>query len=134
MFFRIAAIYMFFIFTINLCLSNNLYHFSLPLFDEHGVKICNISGKQADLIDSKIFKVSDITIQFFSKGKVDPPEEIHITSDQANVDSTKNVANGDGFIAISNDEFSATGSNWQFFGNSKNFTLNKDVQVLFKKT
>jgi hypothetical protein len=122
------------VFTINLCFGNNLYHFSLPLFDERGVKICTISGKRADLIDSENFNLSDITIQFFSKDKANPRGEIYVTSDRANINSAKNIAAGGGFITIFSDEFSATGNDWQFSGNSKNFTLNKNVQVFFKKT
>ncbi|MDR2812886.1 MAG: hypothetical protein LBB05_03830 [Puniceicoccales bacterium] len=129
----VLIFYTFFTFMLNLCFSDNLHYFLLPLFDEHGAKICDVSGRQVDLIDSRNFKVLDITIQIFSKNKTDPSQSICITSDQANVNSMENIATGSGFITISSDEFSATGSDWKFFGNSKNFILNKNVQVLFKK-
>ncbi|MDR0740670.1 MAG: hypothetical protein LBF34_03100 [Puniceicoccales bacterium] len=130
---RVLAFFIPIIFIINLCFGNNLYHFSLPLFDECGVKICTISGERADLMDNENFDLSDIMIQFFSKNKTNPTEEICIMSDRAKINSTKNIASGGGFITISSDEFFAKGDDWQFSGNSKNFTLNRNVQVFFKK-
>ncbi|MDR1367062.1 MAG: hypothetical protein LBJ13_04145 [Puniceicoccales bacterium] len=119
------------IFLFNLCLGSHLYHFSLPLFDEHGTKICDIFGRQADLFDDKNLKISNITIRFFLKNKASSSKSICITSDQANFNFVENIATGSGSIAISSDEFSVTGSEWQLSGNSKIFTLNKDVHVSF---
>jgi hypothetical protein len=131
---RTAIFFASLIFAINSCFGGNLYRFSLPLFDERGVKICVISGERADLIDGENFNLSDITIQFFPKDKTNSTEEICVMSDRANVNSAKNTVAGSGFITISGDEFFAKGDDWQLSGNSKNFILNKNVQVFFKRT
>jgi hypothetical protein len=114
-----------------LCFGNHLYHLSLPLFDERGIKICDVFGRQADLFDDKNLKISNIMIQFFSKNKAHLSESICVTSDQANFNFVENIASGSSSIAISSDRFSVTGSDWQLLGNSKIFTLNKDVRVSF---
>ncbi|MDR1907212.1 MAG: LPS export ABC transporter periplasmic protein LptC [Puniceicoccales bacterium] len=135
---RAPVFYVFFVFTLNLCFSNSLYHFSLPFFNEHGIKICDIFGRQADLSDDKNLKISDINIQNIPKNAIEnatePGYKVSVTSEQAIINPQENIAMGKGLITISSDEFLATGSDWQFSGNSKNFTLNKNVQVFFKKT
>jgi hypothetical protein len=122
-----------FIATFNPCYGGCLHRFSLPLFDGYGTKICDIFGRRADLSDEKNLKIFDILIQISSKQGADPSKKICVRSDRANVNPMENIASGDGFIAISSDEFSATGSDWRFSGNAKNFTLNKNAQVFFKK-
>jgi lipopolysaccharide export system protein LptC len=111
---------------------SNLYRFSLPLFNEQGKKICSIYGQKADLSDDKIFKISDIMIQTFSENEKNIPK-LFVMSDQAMVNIQDNSAFGDGFIAVTNGEFSATGQKWKFTKNGKNFTLDKNVQVFFEK-
>jgi lipopolysaccharide export system protein LptC len=113
-------------------IGSNLYRFSLPLFDEQGKKICSIYGRKADLSDDKIFKISDIMIQTFSENEKNIPK-LFIMSDQAVLNIQDNSAFGDGFIAVTGGEFSATGQKWKFTENGKKFTLDKNVQVFFEK-
>ncbi|MDR3317545.1 MAG: hypothetical protein LBS71_01925 [Puniceicoccales bacterium] len=116
---------------------DQLHRFSLPFFNERGTKICDIFGRRADLSDNKSLKLFDINIQTFSKTKDDPSHNISIMSDQAMINPLEHRASGNGFIVISNREFSASGNDWQFLGDiqndSKNFTINKNVQVFFEK-
>jgi hypothetical protein len=115
----------------NVIFANTLHRFSLPFFDENGTKICDIFGRQADTMDSKNLKVSDMVIQIFPKNEGGLGQKTSITSEQANINFVENWASGTGFISISNNEFSATGSDWQLLGNFKNFILNKNAQVFF---
>jgi hypothetical protein len=125
---------MFYIFTLNACFSDSLYHFSITLFDRCGTKICDIFGQRADLFGDKNLKIFDICIENISQNTTKSNGAISIRSDQATINPMETFATGKGFISISSDEFSANGSDWQFSGDSKKFTLNKNVQVFFKKT
>jgi hypothetical protein len=123
----------FFIFAFGSCFGNNLYHFSLPLFDKLGTKICDIFGQRADLSDGKILKISDICIRNISQNAAKSDYTVSIASDQAIINPSEILAMGKGFISISSDEFSANGSDWQFSGKLKKFTINENVQALFKR-
>lgn len=114
--------------------NGNLYNFSLPLFDINGLKICDIFGKNADVSNENSFKISDIKIQTFEQLQNQDIPSFLILSDQADISSSENVAYGSGFIAISNANFSATGTDWKFSGNQKHFVINSNVQVFFEKT
>jgi hypothetical protein len=113
-------------------MANHLDHFSLPLFDGQGTKFCSISGQRADLSEDKVFEISDISIQTFSEKEMNSPP-LFVISDQARVNPLENSASGEGFIAITNGEFSATGRNWELSSENKNFVLNENVQVFFEK-
>jgi hypothetical protein len=111
----------------NVNFGNSLYQFSLPFFDQQGEKVFDIFGKKADFIDNTKFKVSDFWVQMIA-------QRATITSDQASISVAENCVSGDDSVAIASDDFFATGSDWKFSGDSKNFTFNKDVQVIFKNT
>ena len=109
--------------------ADHLDRFALPLFNKQGEKICDIFGTKAVIIDNNRFQITDIAIN----SKINSDDPISIISDQADVDPQKNQASGNGFIAISNPFFSATGNDWKLLGNEKLFTLNQNVQVFFEK-
>ena len=113
---------------IQIAQADHLDRFSLQLFNKQGEKICDIFGKKAIVNDNR-FHITDIAIDT----KFDPNDPVSIISDQADVDPQNNQASGNGFIAISNPFFSATGNNWKFLGDEKLFTLNQNVQVFFEK-
>jgi hypothetical protein len=113
-------------------MANHLDHFSLSLFDGQGAKFCSIFGQRADLTGDRAFEISDISIQTFGEGGTHSPP-LFIISDRARVNPMENSASGDGFIAISNGEFSATGEKWELSGEKKFFILNENVQVFFEK-
>lgn len=111
-------------------MGDSLHRFTMPLFDPKGFKICDIFGQKATVIDPNRYRVTDISITTPHQQSTFP--DFSIISDQADINVQKNEIFGDGFIAISNPLFSATGKRWCLEGNNKNFTLNENVQVFFE--
>ncbi|UPA28590.1 MAG: LPS export ABC transporter periplasmic protein LptC [Verrucomicrobiota bacterium] len=107
---------------------DSLHQFAIPFFNSQGVKVYNISGKQADVFPGGRFCVQDVLITTTSEEAPD----LSIMSDQAKIDLPNNEASGDGFIVVAHKQFSATGEQWELNGAQKQLTLNKNVQVFFE--
>ncbi|MDR2436155.1 MAG: hypothetical protein LBD33_02505 [Puniceicoccales bacterium] len=100
----------------------------VPIFDEDGVKIWEITSLTGEIQGDDSIAVSNVSIGRCGEngGVVFTIESGHATV----VPSSKYVRGG-GVATVSGDNFAATASDWVFSGEERKFTANRDVKVVF---
>jgi len=105
-------------------------NFRLPMFGENGFRSWELSGTEGRYLSSEKIEVDNMKLKIFS-GKTGMDVEHLIASPRAILFTAKNIAIGEGPIAITSPRYRITGERWFWDGKTRSVVVSKKASVVF---
>lgn len=102
--------------------------FTFRKFNDRGLRIWDLSGKEAVFVSDQIIRVIDMHLAINSSGDRGPTE---LRSSSARIYVEDNSASGDGFVYVEGTGFSLRGRDWRWLGEERRIEIRDGATVTF---
>jgi len=102
--------------------------FTFRKFNDRGLRIWDLSGKEAVFVNQHIIQVIEMQLSITS---TDDREDTVLRSPMAHIYVEDNTASGEGLLFVQGSGFEVEGKNWEWLGNDKRIEIRKDAKVTF---
>ncbi|MDR1456577.1 MAG: hypothetical protein LBI34_00735 [Puniceicoccales bacterium] len=102
--------------------------FFFPIFNEAGAKVWDIRSSMA-LPSGDVMRLQDVHMQLFDE---DGKAQIFIGGTETFLNLSTQEINGEEFIHVAGELFTALSTRWKIFGSDKRMVMDRDIRVFFE--
>jgi len=108
----------------------NVKSFTLRKFDDQGVRIWDLSGREALFLSDNLIRVIDMQLALSSTQDGASGQTI-LRSPNANIFVNDSFAEGEGFIFIQGSGYTVRGDEWNWNGRDQTIQIRRNTRVTF---
>lgn len=106
-----------------------LQEFTIRKFNEQGLRAWDLTGSEAVFLPNDVVRLADLHLTILNP---EPPRgDVRARSSRASVFIRFNRVEGDGFVFIEGDRFTAQGRSWEWEGNDRRIRIERETKVRF---